>query len=109
MNEVAKSVVIRYFSMWNTGDTTDAENLVVDGYVDHSRSDVTDGASLRAAVEELRSSDPRLHVFVDAVLGDGNMLTVIGRVRSTTERGEVVRDRTWTVAVTDRITEIWRY
>jgi hypothetical protein len=95
--------------MWNTGDTGPAAELVGEGFVDHSRVGITDAKSLAEVIRDSLEDDPSIHVYVDAVLGDGPVVNVLGRVRVTTSAGERIRNRIWTLRVDDRVREVWRY
>jgi len=95
--------------MWNTGETSAIHDVAGDLLINHARPDVSDARSLADDIRRSREEDPLLHVFVDAALGDGHMVSVVGRVRSTTDNGVRIRSRTWAFRVDDRIREIWRY
>lgn len=102
-----KSLVLRYFHLWNTGEVELAEGLLAPDFRYHSYAAITDADSLRSTVERARSGDPNLHVYVDAVLGADSMVTVVGRIVSGPER--IVRSAVWTIRVDDQIKEIWTY
>lgn len=101
--------MLRYFQMWNTGETRAVADLVGDALAYHARPETTDAESLAEVIRASRAADQSLHVFVDAVLEGGKLVNVVGRVRSTTDDIERIRNRVWVFRVDERIREIWRY
>lgn len=102
----AESLVARYFRSWNDGNPAALADVIASGWVDHAHPDRTTMADITDAIGRTRRETPDLQVFVDAVLPDGNLVTVNGRVRS----DDQVENRVWIVRVEhDRMQEMWTY
>ncbi|WP_199509922.1 ester cyclase [Nucisporomicrobium flavum] len=78
--EPAAAVVGRYFDMWNTGDTAIADEILHPDWVDHAHPEVTGPAAVKQAVEATRAARPDLHFTVHTVLGDEELVAVVGSV-----------------------------
>ncbi|MCU1420864.1 MAG: hypothetical protein JWN36_515 [Microbacteriaceae bacterium] len=105
----AKLLVVDYFRLWNTGDLALAEGLIAPGFVNHADPSVTDTETLRDAVVRMRTDDPALHVFVDALLGGRGMVTAVGRVVRGRAGEPAVVNTVWTFRMDGPIAEIWRH
>ena len=105
----AKLLVVDYFRLWNTGDLALAEGLIAPGFVNHADPSVTDEETLRQAVARMRTDDPSLHVFVDALLGGRGMVTAVGRVVRGLAGEPAVVNSVWTFRMDGPIAEIWRH
>jgi ketosteroid isomerase-like protein len=74
----AKSLVSRYFEMWNTGDSSVAAEVLSEDWVDHAHPDVGGPDGVRQAVERVRAAQPDLHFRIDALLANGDLVAAIG-------------------------------
>jgi ketosteroid isomerase-like protein len=105
----AKRVVARYFDMWNTGDTSIADQVLHPDWVDHAHPEVTGRAGVQQAVQAIRAASPDLHFHLDTILGDDDQVAVVGSVgrpETATSPGHLV----WLIHLTNGLmTEMWTY
>jgi ketosteroid isomerase-like protein len=107
--EPAAAVVGRYFDMWNTGDTAIADEILHPDWVDHAHPEVTGPAAVKQAVEATRAARPDLHFTVHTVLGDDDLVAVVGSVGRPPHSGEPGR-LIWLVRLVDGLmAEMWTY
>jgi predicted ester cyclase len=66
----SKRVVAAYFEMWNSGDVSEADEIVSAGWVDHSHPEVTGPNGLREAITRIRAAQPDLRFQIQATLTD---------------------------------------
>jgi predicted SnoaL-like aldol condensation-catalyzing enzyme len=104
-----KATVQRYFTMWNTGDTSAVEEIISSTFVQHSEPPLSGPAQLANSIIERRANSPSLHVLIDAVLGQGPIITVVGRIEEQVDGGRDLRSGVWTIRVDEQIQEIWTY
>jgi hypothetical protein len=110
MNDVtggsARRVVARYFRIWNDGDPSIVGELIGPNWIDHAHPDRLTVADIQIAIASARANRPNSRVLMDAMLGDGNLITVNGRIET---KGDV-QNRVWIVRVEDdRMREMWTY
>ena len=77
----------RYFEMWNTGESSIASGNLSPGWVDHAHPEVTGPDGVRLAVERTRAAQPDLQFHIEAVLGDGDLVAVVGSPGSESQPG----------------------
>ncbi|WP_432837382.1 ester cyclase [Dactylosporangium sp. CA-092794] len=104
------SVVARYFDMWNTGDTTIADQILHPDWVDHAHPEVAGPAAVRQAVRSIRAARPDLHFTIHTILGDNDLIAVAGSVgppqQATGSPGQLI----WLIRlVHGRMAEMWTY
>ncbi|TCC45418.1 nuclear transport factor 2 family protein [Kribbella pittospori] len=109
-NGSAHSMVMRYFDMWNTGDTAIADQILHSQWVDHAHPDVTGPAGVKQAVQTIRAERPDLRFTIHDVLGDNDLIAVVGSVgrpqQTTDSPGRLI----WLIRlVDDLMTEMWTY
>jgi ketosteroid isomerase-like protein len=108
-SESSKTLVARYFDMWNSGDTSIAAEILSADWVDHAHPEVTGPESVREAVQSIRAARPGLRFQIDAILGEGDLVAVVG----TANRGPADDSPSrliWLVHVKDgRMTEMRTY
>jgi len=78
----AQDVVARYFRMWNTGDTTDVEEILAPTWIDHSHPGIRTPQDVAQAVRTLRTARPGLSFRIDALLGDHDQVAAVGAVHN---------------------------
>ncbi len=109
----SRHVVARYFQMWNTGDTSIAVEVLSPDWVDHAYPEVTAPKGVQRAVEQIRAAQPGLCLQIDAILGDGDLVAVVGAVRQTSPSAlepATASRLVWLVRLQDgRMAEMWTY
>lgn len=83
--DVGKSLVRRYFGMWQDGDFDRIEEVLADGYVDHAHPELVGPAGIAAAGRRYRDANPGATVTVDTLVADGDL--VAARTTSRHTRG----------------------
>jgi len=113
VTQPSRHVVARYFQMWNTGDTSIAVEVLSPDWVDHAHPEVTGPKGVQHAVEQIRAAQPGLCFQIDAILGDGDLVAVIGAVGQTSESASEparVSRLVWLVRLQDGLmAEMWTY
>jgi len=109
-NGPAHSVVRRYFDMWNTGDTTIADQILHPDWADHAHPEITGPADVKPAVQTIRAARPDLHFTIDSVLGDNDLIAVVGSAghpqQTTDSPGRLI----WLIRLVDGLmVEMWTY
>ena len=103
-------VANHYFEMWNTGDTSIAPEVLSPDWTDHAHPDVSRPADVQRAVEQTRTARPGLRFRIETILGDGDLLSVIGGVGHESRPGEMDSRLIWLIRLADgRMTEMWTY
>src|SRR5690606_13531190 len=75
----------RYFEMWNTGDTSIASQILHPDWIAHVHPEVTGPHGVRQAVEQIRAAQPELRFQIDTILGDDDLIAVVGAVSQTAQ------------------------
>jgi hypothetical protein len=109
-NGPADSVITRYFDMWNTGDTTIADQILHPDWVDHAHPEVTGTAGVQQAVQTIRAARPDLHFTIHTILGDNDLVAAVGSVgqpqQATNSPGHLI----WLIRLVDGLmAEMWTY
>ncbi|MCT9928641.1 nuclear transport factor 2 family protein [Planotetraspora sp. A-T 1434] len=112
-SDVAESpqhLLARYFEMWNTGDSSIAVEILSPDWIDHAHPEMTGPQSVQHAVERIRAAQPDLRFQIDAVLGDGDLIAVVGRAgRHPLDQSQASR-LVWLIRLEDsRMREMWTY
>jgi len=96
--------------MWNAGDSSIAAEILSPEWVDHAHPEVAGPQSVQQAVEHLRAAQSGLRFHVQSILGDGDLVAVVGSVsRGEQAAGEASR-LIWLIRVADgRMAEMWTY
>jgi ketosteroid isomerase-like protein len=107
--ESSRQVVTRYFQTWNTGDTSIASEVLLPDWVDHAHPEVTGPRSVRHAVNQVRAAQPNLHFDIEAILGDGDLVAVVGAAGQRPASATTTR-LVWLVRLQDgQMVEMWTY
>ena len=108
-NGSAHSVVMRYFDMWNTGDTTIADQVLHPGWVDHAHPELSGPAGVQQAVQTIRTARPDLHFTIHTVLGDNDLIAVMGSAGQP-QQADPPGHLIWLISLVDGLmAEMWTY
>jgi hypothetical protein len=108
--ESAGNLVARYFDMWNTGDTTTADQILHPDWVDHAHPEVTGPASVQRAVESIRAARPGLHFTIHTILGGDDLIAVVGSVGQPPQAVDSPGRLIWLIRLVDGLmAEMWTY
>jgi len=103
-------VVLRYFQMWNTGDTSIAPEVLSPGWTDHAHPEVTGPADVQRAVTQTHASRPGLRFHIDTILGSDDLLSVVGGVGHESRPGMIDSHLIWLIRILDgQMAEMWTY
>jgi predicted SnoaL-like aldol condensation-catalyzing enzyme len=108
ISETNKSVVRRYFEMWNTGDAAHAHEILHPHWVDHAHPEIKGIHEVTAALQKTLSDSPDFHIGIETMISEGDRVAVHSTVRQTRE-GNVHTSRVmWLVRVEgDKMAEMW--
>jgi ketosteroid isomerase-like protein len=99
-----RDVVLRYFDMWNSGDTTGIDDIIDPDWIDHAHPDIRGPGGVRDSIVAIKSAQPRLHFHLDHVLDDTDMIAVAGSVHGASTR------LMWLIRIrAGRMAEMWTY
>ena len=100
----------RYFHMWNTGDTSIASEILRSDWTDHAHPDVSGPADVQRAVEQTRAARPGLRFEIETILGEGDLVSVVGGVGHVGRPGEIDSRLIWLIRLVDgQMAEMWTY
>jgi len=103
-----RRLATRYFEMWNSGDASAAERILSPSWVDHAHPEVAGPQGVREAIERIRGAQPDLRFRIDAILGEGDLVAVVGNAG----RGQDADGASlvWLIRVQDGLlAEMWTY
>lgn len=106
----SRHIASRYFHMWNTGDTSIAPEVLGADWADHAHPEISGPADVQRAVEQTRAARPGLRFEIETILGDGDLISVVGGVGHESRPGEMDSRLIWLIRLVDgRMTEMWTY
>jgi uncharacterized protein len=79
----SKSLVRRYFDMWNTGDFDRVDQVLASGYVDHAHPELAGAAGVTAAARRFLAASPGASVTIDTLVADGELVAARTTLRYT--------------------------
>lgn len=105
-----QEIAARYFEMWNTGDSSIAAEILSPGWIDHAHPEVTGPDSAQQAVKNVRAARPDLRFEVQSILGEGDLVAVVGAVKQDASAAQAPSRLIWLIRVDDdRLAEMWTY
>ncbi|MEV0906079.1 ester cyclase [Streptomyces hokutonensis] len=105
-----RQLVLRYFEMWNTGNSTVAGEVLHPEWRDHAHPEIAGPADVRRAVERVRAAQPDLRFDISAVLSEGELLAAVGEVSRGVGSTATASGLIWLVRVRDGLlAEMWTY
>lgn len=109
-NGSAHRVAMRYFDMWNTGDTTNADQILHPDWVDHAHPEATGPAGVKQAVQTIRAARPDLYFTIHSVLGDNDLIAVVGSVGQPQQATDSPGRLIWLIRLVEGLmAEMWTY
>jgi predicted SnoaL-like aldol condensation-catalyzing enzyme len=106
--EANKALVRRYIEMWNTGNVELANDVLSPTWVDHAHPEVTSPEGVKQAVHERRAAHPGLHITIESILSEGNMVALRGTILRAQQGKEVISRAMWFVRIADgKMAEMW--
>ncbi|WP_329250508.1 nuclear transport factor 2 family protein [Streptomyces sp. NBC_01478] len=105
-----RQLVLRYFEMWNTGDSSVAGEVLHPEWRDHAHPEIAGPDDVRRAVERVRAAQPDLRFDIRAVLSEGQLLAAVGEVSRGAGSAATVSGLIWLIRVRDGLlAEMWTY
>ena len=109
-NGSAGTVAMRYFDMWNTGDTAIADQILHPDWVDHAHPEVTGAVGVKQAVQTVRAARPYLHFTIHTILGDNDLVAVVGSLGQPQQTTDSPGQLIWLIRLVDGLmAEMWTY
>lgn len=106
----SQEVVQRYFQMWNTGDTSFAQEGLSPDWTDHAHPEVKGPVDVQRAVTQTRAARPGLRFYIDTILGTDDLLSVVGGVGHESRPGDLDSRLIWLIRLLDgQMVEMWTY
>ncbi|MER5665936.1 nuclear transport factor 2 family protein [Streptomyces mirabilis] len=103
-------VVQRYFQMWNTGDISVAPEVLSPDWTDHAHPEVNGPADVQRAVTQTRATRPGLRFYIDTILGNDDLLSVVGGVGHESRPDAIDSRLIWLIRLLDgQMVEMWTY
>jgi hypothetical protein len=107
---VSHQIAVRYFEMWNTGDYSIPTEILSPAWVDHAYPEVTGPHAVQLAVGQIRAAQPDLRFHIDAILGDGDLVTVAGTASRGPHPSPAAPGLIWLIRLKDGLmAEMWTY
>ncbi|WP_328683052.1 ester cyclase [Streptomyces sp. NBC_00343] len=105
-----RELVLRYFEMWNTGDSAVAGEVLHPEWRDHAHPEITGPGGVQRAVEHVRAAQPDLRFDIRAVLSEGELLAAVGEVSRGAGSAATVSSLIWLIRVRNGLlAEMWTY
>jgi ketosteroid isomerase-like protein len=80
-DERNKSLVRRYFDIWNTGDFDRGAHVLGAGYVDHTHPEIRESVAVAAEGSRFLASNPGASVTIDTLVAGGEFVAARTTVR----------------------------
>lgn len=110
VHQSARHIAMRYFEMWNTGDSSIADEILSPDWIDHAHPEVTGPEGVKQAVERVRTVQPDLRFQIGSVLGEGDLVAVVGSVGNGPQDNPAATRLIWLIRLQgDRLAEMWTY
>jgi ketosteroid isomerase-like protein len=89
VDETGRSLVRRYFEMWNANEFDRIDRVLASGYVDHAHPEIAGPAGIAAEGRRFHASNPGASVTVDTLVADGDLVAARTTIRRTHD-GEAI-------------------
>lgn len=106
--EANKALVERYLTMWNTGETAVADEVLSPNWQDHNHPEITGIDGVKQALLATRRAFPDFHITTEALIAERNVVAVRAIIQRT-DHGAVSTTRVvWFVRIEDgKMAELW--
>ncbi|GAA4583616.1 hypothetical protein GCM10023194_21440 [Planotetraspora phitsanulokensis] len=105
-----RQIALQYFEMWNTGDSAEAAEILSPDWIDHAHPEVTGPHGVQQAIERVRMAQPDLRFDIHAVLGDGDLIAVVGNPTRGADASATAPRLIWLMRMHDgKLAEMWTY
>ena len=105
-----RQIAAHYFEMWNTGDSSIADEILCSDWLDHAHPEVTGPDDVRQSVEKTRLAQPDLRFQIDAILGDGGDLVAVAGAAVRGQSDPAATRLLWLIRLKDgQMAEMWTY
>ena len=82
--ETNKVIVQKYIELWSTGNLALADEVLSDDFVDHTHPQQASGPeSVKQAVQAFREGFPDVHVAIEQIIGEGDLVAFRFTMRGT--------------------------
>jgi EmrB/QacA subfamily drug resistance transporter len=106
--EANKSIVRRYFEMWNTGNVSPVHDILHPHWVDHSNAQIRGAHDVSAALLKTRSECPDFHIGVETMLSEGDRVAVHSTIQRPCQGDDAVSRVIWLIRLEgDKMAEMW--
>jgi EmrB/QacA subfamily drug resistance transporter len=107
--EINKSIVRRYFEMWNTGNVSRIHDILHPQWVDHSNTQIRGAHDVPAELLKTRAECPDLHIGVETILSEGDRVVVHSTTRGACQDTDTESRGIWLIRLEgDKMAEMWR-
>ena len=105
--EMNKTIVKKYFKMWNTGNSKLADEVLSPAYIDYAHSEIKSTESVKQSVVNVRNLFPDFNITIDTMISEENSVAVLGNISRTEQGKEVTHTIMWFVTIVDgKMTEL---
>ncbi len=105
--EMNKTIVIKYFEMWNTGNIKLADEVLSPAYVDYAHSEIKSIEEVKQSVIKIREMFPDFNITIDTMISEDNTVAVLGNISRTEQGKKVTHSIMWFVTIVDgKMTEL---
>ncbi len=107
--EINKSVVRRYFEMWNTGNISRIHDILHPHWVDHSNVLIRGAQDVPAELLKTRAECPDFHIGVETILSEGDRVAVHSTTRGACPDIDSESRVIWLIRLEgDKMAEMWK-
>ncbi|MGA2480614.1 MAG: DHA2 family efflux MFS transporter permease subunit [Spirochaetia bacterium] len=105
--DINKSIVRRYFEMWNTGNVSRIHDILHPQWVDHSNAQIRGAHDVPAELLKTRAECPDFHIGVETILSEGDRVAVHSTTRGACQDSE--SRGIWLIRLEgDKMAEMWK-
>ncbi len=99
--EENKSIVKRYFEMWNSGEVSIADEVLSDDYKDFAHPEIKSIEEVKHSVKKIRNAFPDFNISINTILCEDNEVAVFGNVTRTEQGEKRTHQIIWLVSISN--------